>query len=257
MRSYSSVIKNDNVSYSKGGINVADNVRTKTLVDADLEKREEAPQEDTPVEIDMEAIKVQLRNEIFAEYEKEKQMIIEEAVRRGTEEAEELKRQAVDQGYKAGFEKGYEESIEACKDECSEIKRNAIALLQQAKENADEYYRENKENLINLAGDMAEAIVHTSIDTSSENILSMIKPIVQMYDKKENIIITVHPDSGEFLKSRIDELKAVCPNGRFIILEDGNLEVKGCTIENESQIIDLQIRKQIDSIIRDLNALEE
>ena len=62
--------------------------------------------------------------------------------------------------------------------------------------------------------------------------------------------------SGDFL-SRVEELKAVCPNGRFIILEDGNLEDKGCTIENESQIIDLQIRKQIDSIIRDLNALEE
>jgi flagellar assembly protein FliH len=68
--------------------------------------------------------------------------------------------------------------------------------------------------------------------------------------------LTCHPDTMTFLEDNIEKLKEANQGIRFILLKDENLEKNGCTIENESQIIDLQIGKQINSIIEDLRNME-
>ena len=180
------------------------------------------------------------------------------------EEIERLQKEAINKGYEKGYNKGFDQGFEEgankafkeCEDQCNEIKQNALGLIKQSEVQVDDYINENKANIIKLAGVMAESIVHKTIDTSSDKVLSLIKPIIEQYRSTENIILTCHPESLAFLEENIGKLEEANPGARFILLKDINLEKNGCTIENESQIVDLQIGKQINSIIEDLKNME-
>lgn len=222
------------------------------MLEEDFDENEEEIHED----IDIDKIKKDIRKQIYREIENEKVQIINKA----NEEADSLKLEAKQQGYKDGIRKGFVEGYDKGKEEaqkdCQEMKESAIQMVAQAEDYIEEYYEENQKRIIRLAGDMAESIIHKSIDTSSENIAMLIKPIIQQYRKKEQIIITAHPENCAFLKNNLNRLIDHNEDTKFVILEDPSLEKNGCTIENENQIIDLQIRKQIENVIDEINNME-
>lgn len=207
-------------------------------------------------EIDIEKIKEDIRGQIYREIEYEKNQILTKA----NEEADNLKLESKQQGYKDGIRKGFVEGYDKGKEEaekdCQEIKNNAINMVKQAEDYVSEYYEENQKRIIRLAGDMAESIIHKTIDTSSENVAMLIKPIIQQYRKKEQIIITAHPENSGFLKNNLNKLIDTHEDTKFVILKDSSLEKNGCTLENENQIIDLQIKHQIENIIDEINNME-
>lgn len=226
------------------------------VISEEDEEFEEVIFKDKEIDIDIDKIKEDIRKQLYAEIEHEKNQIINKA----NEEANNLKQEAKDQGFKDGIRKGFVEGYEKGKEEAEKdnqvIRDNANKILDQAVEYVLEYYNDNKKRIIRLAGDMAESIVHSTIDTSSDNILMLVRPVLQQYRKKEQVIITAHPQASEFLKNNLDKLIENNEDTNFVILEDTSLEKNGCKIENDNQIIDLQIRKQIERIIDEINNLE-
>ena len=231
----------------------------------ELEELEEIFDEDISFNsYDIEKFKAHIIRKLEAENERSKQILIGKAKLDLEEEAKSIRHQSMEEGfregsekgYKEGLRKGYEKGLEDCKQECDKIKDNALQLLNQAEVKVKSYYSDSKDSIIRLAGDMAESIVNHTIDMADENILLLIKPIIQMYERNEKVIFTCHPDTSPYLRERLGDLEAIIPGSRFIILEDGNLEKNGCIIENENQIIDLQISKQIKSIVDDINSME-
>ncbi len=277
MRSSFKIIKSENAAYSDSLVSVSNiklniplenkDMNEDILVEEEIESTEDS-QEILSIE-EVQAFKEELEKNLRLDIEQERQAILEKALNEAKAEIEKMKEEALNEGYQKGYEHGLQKGIEEgmnqglkkafeeVQEECNEIKKRALNLLEQAEKQVKEYYIDSKNRIIDLAGDMAESIVHNAIETSSENIVPLIKPIIQLYEDTETIIITCHPNNVEFLKDNVRELEKVCPKARFIILEDGNLEKNGCVIENESQIIDLQIRKQIDSIIDDIRNMEE
>lgn len=165
-------------------------------------------------------------------------------------------KRGVDQGNKKGLENGYLQGIIDAQDEANQIKANAVNMLNQAQDEVDKYIKVNQDRIIKLAGVMAESIVHSTIDTSSENIIQLIKPIIQQFRKVESIIITCNPKNYEYLKKSLYEIERKYEEVKFTIFEDESLDKNGCIIENENQIIDLQIRKQLDNIVEKILNLE-
>ncbi len=216
----------------------------------------------TPSNLDSikEEIKIDLtqdlKEEIYREMEEERRKILEIANKEAKEVLEEAKKQGFEVGLKEGFAKGYNQGIEEAKIEASNIKENAIQIVKDAQDYVSDYYKQSHDEIIKLAADMAEAIVHTTINESSENIMMLVKPIMQRFGKTGSIIITCHPDSVNYLKLYQYKLEEICPNTIITILEDGNLEQNGCIIENENQIIDLQIKKQIESILESIKDMD-
>nr|WP_306432277.1 FliH/SctL family protein [Wansuia hejianensis] len=192
----------------------------------------------------------------MGEIQREKQKILTQAM----EEANTIREQAQNLGYEAGFkegtEKGYEKAIRDAQEEAEEIKNKAKELIVQSEEYIEEYLEENRKNIIQLAATMAESIVHETIDTSSEKLLLLIKPILQQFNKGKNIIITCDPENEDYLKSRLEELKSINNDVNFVVLKDSSLEKNGCIIENEQQVLDLQISKQIHNILKDIKDME-
>ena len=213
--------------------------------------------------IDTEAISKEIRKQILAEIQEENQEKRANMVRVALAEAENLKAEATKQGQELGLQKGYEqghlqgykEGLDQAKLESAEIRKNAIDMVKQAEKNIEDYFKSNKLNVINLAVEIAESIIHYTIDTSSENILMIINPILQEYGKRGNITISCHPNNMKYLKEHLHQLEEDYPESKFILFEDGNLEENGCIVENKTQIIDLQIKKQLDSICKEIKEI--
>jgi len=245
------IIKNCNVSKDQKEPSLIDTIIDYSEHEKNISLIQEE-EEDQQDKIIVENLRSEICKEMSIEVEKQRQKIINTAM----EEAERLKVQGQEQGYEAGFSQGYQKGMQDAEVEGITIKNNAINVLEQAKKNVSEYFIENRANIIKLARDMAESIVHSTIDTTTENIVMLIKPVLQQYGKKENIIITCHPNNSAYIKGNLHQMEELCPDAKFIILEDKNLESNGCVIENEHQIIDLQIKKQLDAIVDEIKNLE-
>lgn len=208
------------------------------------------------VEIDLAKIKADIKESLYLEIEEERKRILNDAQIEVDKIKLESRKQGYNAGYKEGYKVGYSEGLDKSKEEGQIIKERALNLIKQSEDYVDQYLEENEAKIIELSVDMAEAIVHSTIDSSSENILMLVKPILQGYEKKDSIIITCHPNNYSHLKDQLHQLKELSPDTRFIVLEDENLEKNGCIIENEHQVIDLQIQKQIYAILEEIKNLE-
>lgn len=230
------------------------NVYIEEALEQDIES--EFEEEEEAQDIDIDRLKEKIRNQLYLEIENERKSIISKAKEQGDTIKKKSEQDGYKEGIKKGFLEGYNKGKEEAQEDCQGIKENAINILKQAEDHVSEYLEENRNRIINLAGDMAESIVNKTIDKSSDNILMLIKPIIQQYRRKDQIIITSHPNKVQFLKANLNRLKETNEDTKFVILEDSSHEENDCTIENENQIIDLDIRKQIDNIIEEINSLE-
>lgn len=164
---------------------------------------------------------------------KDRQIIEEERMKA----MEEARKKGFEEGYMAGKEEGYEETVG--------YRNNAITMLEEAEEMAKDYLEANEEKIIHLSSRIAEKIVQETIDIHEDSLMLLARPILQEYGKTENVIVTCHPGMVAFMKCQIPEIKAMCPKAHVLILQDKNLEENDILIENENQITDLTIKKQI------------
>jgi flagellar assembly protein FliH len=198
--------------------------------------------------------------QLLLEAQEERQIIIAKAV----EEADLIKRNAkeegllqgkemgMQEGFRAGYEKGRQEGLETV----ASIRASLMNQLKETDTLVSAYYKENKEAIIELAAQMAEKIVHESIDRADEKLMLLIDPILKRMEKNEPFItITVRSEDTKTIRSKITEHETDEFTARYIVLSDDTLEKNGCIIECSRSIIDLQIKKQLAAIIMDLNVL--
>lgn len=217
-------------------------------------------------------IKNRMRKDLLEEIQEQKDSIINKAM----VEAEEIRLRARETGYKEGFsqgledglkqgieegnkkglEEGYIKGLRDAQDEANQIKKNALDILEKAGDEVEIYITENQERIVALAAQMAESIVHSTIDSSSDNILQLIKPVIQHFRKVEAVIITCNPNNYDYLKMSLYQMEKKYEDIKFVLLEDESLEKNGCLIENENQIIDLQIGEQLKNIVEKMKNVE-
>lgn len=194
-------------------------------------------------------LETEIRNEVMEATASERQAIIENAILETEHMKEEARRESASLGYDKGYKEGFQCGLESARKETEERRANAICMIEDAERKIKTYYEENEEKILLLAIKIAEKIVHQSIDSHSENVMLLARPILQEYGKTENIILTCHPDNVELVQLHIPEIEKLCPNAHLLILEDKSLEKNGLIIENENQITDLQIKKQLERFL--------
>lgn len=194
---------------------------------------------------------------IVAQAELESQKIIEEA----KEEAKKIKAEAKTIGFNEGREKGHQqglnEGLKQSETENKALRASIMTMIQEAQTELAQYKEDNKQNIILLASHMAEKIVHKQIDHTSESILLLAKPFLYQLEKIEEFVtITVHPSQKEQLEEHRPEVESISPNTRFMIFSDANLEERGLIIESSKAVIDLQVKKQIDTMMQEFEEME-
>lgn len=161
-----------------------------------------------------------------------------------------------EQGQDAGFQHGYQTGLEAAKTEAEHLKVAAHAMVAQAAEQVNAYYTSKREEIISLAAEMAEKVIHEKLNTSDEQILMLIEPVLSRMEQESKFItLTVTPELVVFMKEKISTLEQTFPLYRFAVLVDSSLEENGCVIESSHVIIDLQVKKQLDAMVEELKGI--
>lgn len=199
-------------------------------------------------------------NQLLQEAQEERQNIISDAIAEAdrikqTARAEGLQ-EGKETGMREGFLVGYENGRQAGVESLSSLKESLLNQLKETDKLVAAYYRENTKAIVALAAQMAEQIVHHTIEASDEKLMLLLDPILKRMEKNEPFItITVRPEDAETIKTKVKAHEADEFTARYVVLGDDTLEKHGCIIESSRSIIDLQIKKQLAAIIADLNVV--
>jgi len=186
-------------------------------------------------------LREEIRKDLLLEMESQRKALLH----KGRQEIEKEREKALAEARKQGFEEGYMAGKEEGYEETLSFRSNAITMLEDAEAMSRDYLEANEEKIIHLSTRIAEKIVQETVDTHEDSLMLLARPILQEYGKTENVIVTCHPGMVAFMKCQIPEIKAMCPKAHVLILQDKNLEPNDIIIENENQITDLTIKKQI------------
>lgn len=200
-------------------------------------------------------------DKMIADAEEEKVRILESA----HQEAESILTEASKSGYltgekrgsQEGFQQGYQTGMQQALEEVTELKKYAHQRLVKATEYVAEYYMEKKNEVVELAAQMAEKIIHEKIDRSDQKIINLITPVLRRMNQQNQFITLSVPSEHEALvKERMKTFEKEHPQFRFAVFCDDTLEKNGCIIESSQTIVDQQVRKQLDAMVIDLQQME-
>ncbi len=194
------------------------------------------------------------------EAEEEKRAIVEAA----KQDALEARKQAEAEGFRAGeiqgqemgFQSGYQTGLEAAQVEAEKLKQAAHEMMSMASQEVNAFYTAKREEIIALAAQMAEKVIHEKINTSDEKIIALLEPILsRMVQESKFITLTVTPELQNFTKEKLKDLEKTFPLYRFAVLVDSSLEENGCIIETSHAIVDLQVKQQLDAMVEELSEM--
>lgn len=190
---------------------------------------------------------------------------VQELKQKAEKEIENLRKKAQEEGFfdgqKSGFEKGKEqgftEGLLQAENQNKELKASILLMIQEAKEEIKAYQEDKREEFIMLASHMAEKIVHDQIDRAEEGVLMLAKPFFYQLEKDEEFVtITTHPDQRAIVEEHLHQVEVISPNTRFMVFSDPSLEENGLVIESSKAVIDLQIKKQIETMLQEFEEME-
>lgn len=198
----------------------------------------------------------ELRKEVLDIAHKEIDLERKKILKQANEEAELIKENTYNETYKEAYEKGYSEGRMVGEEESQTIKKQVIRQYEDAEKYVDTYLKDNEKKIIDLSLDMAESIVNYSLEEDKENIIKMLTPILRSYDKQSNIVISCHPKRQKYLEEKMQDLENKSPGSKIILLADESLNENDVILETDYQIIDMGIKKQLESILTKINHME-
>jgi flagellar assembly protein FliH len=250
------IIKSENLNVIHEGVEVATQIAAKQV-----KFREEVTSlfdksKKSAAEILSEEDKKPHVEEFQASLNREKQVIIEKYIKNANEEANKIKEESRHLGFEEGYKDGYSQGEERALLEYKTLITNASDIVKEAEKQVNDYFERQKENLVKLAGQMAEKIVNHEIDTNSETLVDMVKQVLQEYKKGGILVVYCSRKHVRKLKENTFALKKINGDIDYVILENPLLVENRITLEYENQIIDMDIATQIQSMINELLGLE-
>lgn len=218
-----------------------------------LEEELAAREEEIKLKLEEAEIKY---NEILESAQLESERLIQES----KQEVENIEKKAYEQGhsqglkngYEDGYKEAYEDNIEKAKEEAEKIIQNANNMLIEAKDELENYIKNNKTNILDLSISIAEQVLREKFsDPSSMN--NLLDSIIEEYSLKENFVVKVNPLYKENLDSQILELKEDYKiNGDVFILSDESVEEGNAIIDSSKGRLVIGIDSVLDKVKEEL-----
>lgn len=208
-----------------------------------------------------EPIEVEQARALLREANQKKQVILSEAQKEANQMKEIAEKQGFEEGQtrgrETGYTAGYAAGMKQSEEESQRLRETIHNMLIEAQEVVENYYQAKRTEFIELAGHMAETIVHKTIDVSSDQVMDLIKPVLHRLKREDQFItLLVRPEQKELVKEKVKEFEKENQDIRFAVLSDNTLDKNGCVVENAHAIVDLQVRKQLDAMIDEMKNAE-
>lgn len=203
----------------------------------------------------------QKSSQLIQKAQTEKEIMIQEAEEEIARLKEEAYREAFEAGRNDGFTQGFNEGqaqgFEKGKEDSQELMNQARAMITEAQLNIEEYIQEKKDSLLSLAIHMAQKIVQEQLDLTPDGIMELVHPVLHQLDRKEDYVsLTVHSSKRKELRERLPMLEKNYPGVRFVVFGDDNIDPLGCIVESAHKVVDLQVRKQLETMVEEMKERE-
>lgn len=151
-------------------------------------------------------------------------------------EAEEIKKQAFDEGW----QQGYRDGIEQSRTEAGEIRDRARGVLREAEETRYRTLEKLESEVRGVAVVIAEKLVARQLDLDPETIVAVAREALEVVRERESVVLYAHPADVVHLQEAVQELRAqLLPEGAVLrIIGDAELETGGCLVETEQGLVD-------------------
>ena len=193
------------------------------------------------------------RDKFFSELRKLKAEVLENARVEGEKIKKEGYQAGLTEGQLDGYESGLENGYQAGLEDANVLKKNALKVIDQATAEMVVYQKEKQHEFIELSSIMAEKILHKELSLSEPELKVLLEPVLNKLEKGDNFItIFVTKSNQESTKVFMESLKETYTDMKYVVLVDNSLEKNGCVIETNYELIDLQLKKQLDGMVKDL-----
>ncbi len=204
---------------------------------------------------------------VLKEAQNQADMIIENAQKKAAEmlktseetssakmaDMENIKQQAIENGYAEGYQKGYDEGINQARQDVTDKIQAVNTLACASFKVKKEIINTAEKEIIELSAAIAEKIIRQQLEAKPELMLEIIKAAICQLSDKEEIKIIVNPsltgalyELTETLKEEIRGLKSIK------ITEDKTIPVDGVIVESSDSRIDGRVNTQLSEIVRNM-----
>ena len=166
-------------------------------------------------------------------------------VSRAKDEADNIKRAAFEEGYKAGIDKATED-------------------IQHFREQLKAFLTANKEvfeyiapDILEISVDIAKKIIKKEVSTDPQVVMNIILDILKSVSKSEpKILIKVNPAEVQFVKDNMpNAIYELGIEAKVSVVGDESLQAGGCKFETSNGIVDASIDAQTEIIKKALRGI--
>lgn len=166
-------------------------------------------------------------------------------ISRAKEEAESIKENAYNEGYKNGIEKAAADITNL---------QEQLKAFMNAKEDVFQYIAPD---ILEISSDIAKKIIKQEIETNPQIIFNTIIDILKNVSKGEpKIAIKVHPDDVKFVKENLPEkVESLNIDSKIGVMADPSLKRGDCKFITNNGIVDASIETQLEIIHKALRSI--
>ena len=163
----------------------------------------------------------------------------EELLASARSEAEKIRLEALERGYRDGQEQAAAEN--------EQMKRQAEEFMEAVQADRDAFFARIEPKVVKLAVEVAEKILRHQVSAQPEVVLEIAKSALSQLRDDESVKLRVNPEDAALVKANKDELDKVRQSE---IVEDRRVERGGCVAESPGGKLDAQIKTQISQVTR-------
>lgn len=214
-------------------------------------------------EINIENTKTQLISQVMQEAaslmneaKKQREILLQNAVKQNEELYEEAKQKGYEEGYHNGFQQGQTEGYTSGKLEAQNIICEAEAIRQQALEEKKQILEEAQPEMVELGFLIAQKILRETIKVNPTYILELLKTGISAVSATRDIKILVSEEDFQIVLQNKDILLKISDEIQHIeVSKNLSLTAGQCMIETAFGSIDCSLDTQIEGIKKELNRL--
>ncbi len=174
--------------------------------------------------------------------------LAEEKIAKALEEAENIKKQAYEEGKKAGYQEGFRDGLEEGKEYVEKIK----GLVTELESVSHKVLKDYKSWIVDAAFKIASHIVRTELTTNKQIFLNMLEELVKQLEEESLITIYLNPEDMVTLRLSTDLEEWAQIQGRAIrFKEDPNLSLGSCRLETDVELLDATLESCIEELKRE------
>ena len=193
--------------------------------------------------------------QLLAEAYQKKELILKEV----EQEIDQLKKGAYQEAYELGYDKGHQQGLNVGKQESLDSASQYIKELKEhcfrIQTEGEQYIDEIVLDLVQLTKKVVEKITFQVIEDSTTTILPLLQNQLKDISRRKQIFIRLNPDCYDNVQAQVSQLQQYCSQAQLHLVPDMTLTAYGCVIETESEIIDLQLDKQLNNLFQEFERL--